>query len=139
MCVMSAMRYSNQQLIQEDTFTINSGNITADGSYKEFDITGFANYAQIKQIAITQLTGTTANYTIEIWEKDASGYDPADTSKRYLRIWSRDIDENEYNENIDGGIDYVDRDSTSELHMRLVNQTGGTASDFDVIIKALVW
>lgn len=139
---MSKLRYSNQQLVHEDSFAINSGNIAADGSAKEFDITGFADYAQIKQINIVQLTEGSpakANYTFEIWEKDGDSYDPADTSKRYLRIFARDIDDVEYGENIDGGLEYLDRDESEELHCRIVNQTGGTASDFDVVIKALVW
>ena len=142
MDIMSKLRYSNQQLVQEDSFTINSGNIAADGSAKEFDIGGFANYAQLKQVHITQLTEGTpalADYTFEIWEKDGDGYDPADTSKRYLRIFSRDIDDTEYGENIEGGLEYLDRDESQELHCRLVNNSGGTASDFDVITKALVW
>lgn len=110
----------------------------ATGTEIEFDIALGSDEAIIQQVNITQLTGTTADYTIEIWGKDASGYDPAVTTERYLRIWARDIDETSYNENIDGGLIYNDRDASDELHMRLINNSGGTTSAFNISVVATI-
>ena len=125
------------RVITKDALAVNSGNLAANGSAKEFDITGFVNTAKIQQVTITQLTAGAANYTFEIWEKDSSGYDPATRANLYLRIYSRDFTVSEDSDIIEPYILYTDRDSTEELHCRIVNNAGGTASDFDVSIKAL--
>ena len=114
---------------------INGGDLAANGSAKEFDITGFTNSARIQQVTITQLTAGTANYTFEIWEKDASGYDPLTRSDLIYRVYSRTFTKAEESDLIVPYLLYVDRDSSSELHCRFVNNVGGTASDFDVSIK----
>lgn len=119
-----------------DALAINSGgDIAANGSAVEFDITGFVNSAKIQQVTITQKTAGTANYTFEIWEKDSDGYDPATRADLIYRVYSRDFSEDEDSDLIVPYLLYVDRDSSSELHCRLVNNVGGTASDFDVSIK----
>ena len=114
---------------------INGGDLAANGSAKEFDITGFVNSAKIQQVTITQLTSGTADYTFEIWEKDASGYDPLIRSDLIYRVYSRTFTKSEESDLIVPYLLYVDRDSSSKLHCRLVNNVGGTASDFDVSIK----
>ena len=114
---------------------INGGDLAANGSAKEFDITGFVNSAKIQQVTITQLTSGTADYTFEIWEKDASGYDPLTRADLIYRVYSRTFTESEVSDLLVPYLLYVDRDSSSELHCRIVNNTGGTASDFDVSIK----
>lgn len=118
-----------------DSKAINSGDLAANGSAKEFDITGFVNSARIQQVTITQLTAGTSDYTFEIWEKDASGYDPTTRADLIYRVYSRDFTESEVSDLIVPYLLYIDRDGSSELHCRLVNNAGGTASDFDVSIK----
>ena len=118
-----------------DKKAINGGDLAANGSAKEFDITGFVNSARIIQVTVTQLTAGTANYTLEIWEKDASGYDPTTRADLIYRVYSRDFTESEVSDLIVPYLLYVDRDGSSELHGRLVNNAGGTASDFDVSVK----
>lgn len=111
----------------------------AAGAAIQFDITSFNNLAILKQVAITQLVAGTYSYTLEIWEKDSSGYTPGTYADHYLKIFSRDIDAREYRENIDsGGLSYRDRDATSELHIRIVNDATGTTSTFNVAIVAAV-
>ena len=118
-----------------DKLAINGGDLAANGSAKEFDITGFVNSARIIQVTVTQLTTGTANYTFEIWEKDASGYDPTTRADLIYRVYTRTFTKDEVSDLIVPYLLYVDRDGSSELHCRLVNNTGGTASDFDVSIK----
>jgi len=118
-----------------DKLAINGGNLAANGSAKEFDITGFVNSAKIIQVTVTQLTDGTADYTLEIWEKDASGYDPTSSADLIYKVYSRDFDKKEVSDLIVPGLLYVDRDGSLELHGRLVNNIGGTASDFDISIK----
>jgi len=107
------------------------------GAAIEFDITSFTNLANIEQINIVQTTAGTYDYTFEIWETHGASYDPADYTTHYLKIFSRDIDVREYNENIEGSILYRDRDDSSELHCRIVNNAAGTTSTFYVSIVAV--
>jgi len=109
----------------------------AAGAAIEFDIASFSNLATLKQISITQLLGATFDYTFEIWEKDGAGYTPGTYADHYLKIFSRDIDVREYSENIDQGLLYRDRDATTELHCRLVNNAAGTTSTFNVSVVAI--
>jgi len=109
----------------------------AAGAAIEFDIASFSNLATLKQINITQLTAGTYDYTFEIWEKDGAGYTPGTYADHYLKIFSRDINVREYNENIDQGLLYRDRDASSELHCRLVNNAAGTTSAFNVAVVAI--
>ncbi len=130
---------TESHIITGEKFAVNGGNLAADGSDVEFDIPGFTNKANILEVEVVQLTAGTPNFTVEIWEKDASGYDPAVRSDLYLNRYSRDFDqsdESHANNIIDQGLIYIDRDGTSELHMRIINNTGGTASDFDVSVRA---
>lgn len=110
--------------------------LCAAGAAIQFDITSFADLATLKQISVTQLTSGNYDYTVEIWEKDSSGYMPGTYTDHYLKIFSRDFDQREVNRNIDGGLLYRDRDASSELHMRLVNNIGGTNSTFNVTVVA---
>lgn len=130
---------TESHIITAEQFAVNGGNLAADGSDVEFDITGFTNKANILEVLVTQLIAGTPNFTLEIWEKDASGYDPATRSDLYLKRYSRDFDdtdESDANNIVDQGLVYIDRDNTSELHLRIINHTGGTASDFNVSIRA---
>lgn len=130
---------SDIHIITAEAFAVNGGNLAADGSDVEFDITGFTDIANILEVLVVQLTAGNPNYTVEIWEKDASGYNPAVRSDMYLNRYSRDFDqadESHANNIIDQGLIYIDRDATSELHMRIINNVGGTASDFDVSVRA---
>ena len=107
----------------------------ANGAAIQFDVTSLEDLFTIRQVAITQLTAGAYNYTLEIWEKDSSGYTPGTYADHYLKIFSRDIDVREYRENIDsGGLLYRDQDATSELHARIVNDATGTTSAFNVCI-----
>lgn len=124
-------------LLNKDVLNINAGNnIAADGSYKQFDVIDFANNAKILQIIITQLTSGAADYTFEIWEKNSNNYSVTDREHLYLRTYSRDFTVSEDSDIIEPSLLYVDRDNTKELHCRLVNNAGGTASDFSINIKA---
>lgn len=126
-------------IITAEKFAVNGGNLAADGSAVEFDITGFTNKANILEVLIVQLTAGNPNYTVEIWEKDSAGYNPATRTDMYLNRYSRDFDqadESHANNIIDQGLIYIDRDATSELHMRIINNVGGTPSDFDVSVRA---
>ena len=118
-----------------DALEVNDGDLAANGSAVEFDITDFVNAAKIIQVTITQRTDGAANYTFEIWEKDSDGYDPATRADLYLKVYSRDFTVSEESDIIVPYLPYVDRDDSSELHCRLINNVGGTASDFDVSIK----
>lgn len=109
----------------------------AAGSAIQFNMTSFADLATLKQINITQLTDGDYDYTFEIWEKDSSGYTPGTYADHYLKILSRDINVREYNENIDQGLLYRDRDETTELHCRLANKATGTTSAFNVFVTAV--
>ena len=119
--------------IHIESQAVNGGDI-ALGNALSFDITGFVDAAYIRQILVTQLTAGAANYTIEIWETDT--YNPATRSDLIRRIFSRDVLTDEWSELIEDVLLYVDRDMTNELHMRIVNNVGGTASDFDVAVKS---
>lgn len=126
-------------IITAESLAVNGGNLAADGSDVEFDIINFTNKANILEVLIVQLTAGNPNYTVEIWEKDSTGYNPAVRADMYLNRYSRDFDqpdESHANNIIDQGLTYIDRDSTSELHMRIINNVGGTASDFDVSVRA---
>lgn len=101
-----------------------------------FDITGFANIAKLTQATITQLAVGASNYTLEIWERRT--YNPAARADLYLRTWSRDYNVSEDSDIIDPITLYFDRDSNAELHVRIVNNAGGTASEFAVSFKAFV-
>lgn len=129
---------SIDRVMVRENLTINNGaNIAANGSAVEFDLTNFTNTAKILQVTVTQLTAGASVYTVEIWEKDGAGYNPATRADLYLRVYSRDFTVDEDSDIIDPYMIYTDRDETSELHMRLVNNVGGTASDFAVSVKAL--
>ena len=127
-----------------EDLTINDANIAADGSFKEFDITAdvdaiaIPNSSIVEQISITQLTfANNMNVTFEIWEKDSAGYVPTTRADLYLKVFSRDISntDGEWSEVIEGMQYLRDRDGTNELHCRLVNNVGGEASDFAVVVK----
>lgn len=109
----------------------------AAGSSIQFDIAPFVDLATLKQIGITQLTTGNCNYTLEIWERDASGYTPGTYTDHYLKIFSRDVDKREWRENIDGGLLYRDRDASAELHCRLINGPLGTTSLFNVSVVGI--
>lgn len=139
--VYKANRFTAQNL------TINDANITADGSFKEFDITtdidvvDIPNSFIVLQIIITQLTfAANMNITFQLWEKDSAGYNPATRAHFYMKILERDIINNdgEWSEIIEGELSYRDRNGTNEIHGRLVNNVGGEASDFAVVIKGRV-
>ena len=106
----------------------------AAGAAIQFDVTSLEDLFVINQVGITQLVAGTYNYTLEIWEKDSSGYTPGTYTDHYLKIFSRDIDVREYRENVDMGLLYRDRDATEELHMRLINNLAGTTSAFNINI-----
>jgi len=128
---------SLERVMVRENLTINDGvAIPANGSAVEFDITDFTNTAKILQVTVTQLTAGASVYTAEIWERDGDGYNPAVRADLYLRVYSRDFTVSEDSDIIDPFMIYTDRDETSELHMRLVNNIGGTASDFAVSVKA---
>lgn len=123
-----------------EDLTVNDGNLNPDGSDKRFDIKVGCDWAKIRSIKVLQLIAGVMNITFEIWEKDASGYNPVDRSTFYLRILRRNIRQGmqegaEYLEIINPELLFHDRDRTGELHCRLVNNSGGTASDFAVVAK----
>lgn len=107
----------------------------AAGAAIEFDITSFADLAILEQISITQLTSGTYDYTIEVWE--SATYTPGTLADHYLKRFSRDIDQQDWGENIDNGLLYRDRDASAELHCRLVNNIGGTTSTFNVTVVGI--
>lgn len=110
----------------------------AAGAAIQFDIASFKNNAIIKQINITQLSSGDCGYTFEIWEKNDAGYTPGNYDDHYLKIFSRDIDTRDYAEIVDGGLIYVDRDGSEELHCRILNAIAGTLSEFNISVVAVV-
>jgi len=123
-----------------EDLTINDGNLPADGSAKAFDVKTGCNWAKIRSIKIVQLIAGAMNITFEIWEKDSSGYNPVQRSDFYKRILRRNINQGaeegaEYLEIINPELLFHDRDLSGELHCRLVNNAGGTASDFALVVK----
>lgn len=115
------------------------GNVLQAGganSTISFDITGFANIAKLTQAVVTQRVAGAANFTLEIWERDT--YVPATRADLYMRIWTRDYAVDEDSDIIDPITLYFDRDSSAELHVRLVNNAGGQASEFDLSFKAFI-
>jgi len=124
-----------------EDLTVNDGSLAPGGS-KQFDIKMGCDWAKVHTLKLVQLTGGPMNITIEIWEKDSSGYDPADRSYFYLRILRRKIVQTpeqgaEYLEVIDPTLLFFDRDLSGEVHCRLLNHDGGTSSDFAVSLKCL--
>jgi len=122
-----------------EDLTINDGPLAADGSAKEFDIKMGCDWAKIRSIKLIQLAAATAmKATLEIWEKDSDGYNPATRADLYMNILAKAIDEatgGVYFEIFNHDLLFHDRDKSGEMHLRLVNLTGGTASDFAIVIK----
>ena len=122
-----------------EDLTINDGSL-ALGESKEFDIKMGCNWAKVRQVKLVQLSEGPMNVTFELWEKDSSGYDSADRSTFYLRNLRRTIVQTpeqgaEFLEILNPELLYFDRDKSGELHCRIMNHDGGTASDFAIIIK----
>jgi hypothetical protein len=122
-----------------EDLTINSGPLNP-GLAKQFDIKLPGKWAKIRSLKLVQLTTGKMDVTFEIWEKDNSGYDPMDRSTFYLRIIKRTVIQEvegggEYHEIFQPEILYHDRDSSYELHCRILNNGDGTASDFAVVVK----
>lgn len=105
--------------------------LCAAGAAIEFDIS-FADLATVKQVQVEQLTSGNYDYTFEIWK--SATYTPGTISDHYLKALSRDVDKQEWSENIDGGLIYQDFDAGQELHCRISNRATGTSSTFNVSI-----
>ena len=105
--------------------------LCAAGAAIEFDV-AFSDLATLNQVMIEQLTAGTYDYTFEIW--NSATYNTASMAERYKKKWSRDVDEQEWGENIEGGLIYTDADLDSLLHCRIVNNAGGTTSTFNVSV-----
>jgi len=111
------------------------------GHSKQFDIKlPGCKWAKLRSFKIIQLISGAMNVTFEVWEKDSSGYDPSSRSSFYLRLLKRTIIQTEegggeYHEIISPELLYHDRDSSYELHCRILNNGEGTPSDFAVVLK----
>ena len=123
-----------------EDLNINDGPLNP-GMAKQFDIKlPGCKWAKLRSIKLVQLTSGAMNITFEVWEKDSSGYDLADRTKFYLRLLRRTIIQaeeagGEYHEIFQPELLYHDRDSSYELHCRIMNNGEGVASDFAVVFK----
>ena len=125
-----------------ENLTIKGGSIPADGAEVRFNLKIPGRWVKIANIKIVQLTAGDMNIDFDIWE--TSDYNPATRADLYKRKLRRNIVQTaaqggEYGEAILPAIPYKDRDTpgeerTYQLHCRLKNNTGGTASDFAVVI-----
>ena len=121
--------------------TVNGGNV-AVGSEVTFDLPIGYRWCKIVYIKIVQRVIGAMKINFEIWE--TSTYNPSDRADIIRRKLSRNIDitadqGSEYGEILHLPLPYEDKDtpdeeSTWRLHCRIVNHSGGTASDFDVLM-----
>lgn len=122
-----------------EDLTVNDANL-AIGSAKQFDIRMGSDWAKIRSAKLVQLITGPMNITFEIWEKDENGYDYTDRSTFHLRVLRRSFVQTEQqgaeiHEILEPMLLYFDRDKTGEIHCRLTNNFGGTASDFALVLK----
>lgn len=104
----------------------------AAGAAVEFNI-AFADLAILEQIQIEQLTAGNYNYIFEVWK--SATYIPGTMTDHHLKIFSRDVNQREWGEIIDGGgLRYRDDDGGAELHCRIANDAAGTTSPFNVTV-----
>lgn len=125
-----------------ENLTINDGVNIPVGGEKHFNISIPGRWVKIAYIKIVALTAGKMVIDFDIWE--SSDYNPADRTDLYLRRLRRNIEltavqGGEYGEALSPMIPYKDRDAVDEertynLHCRLRNATGGTASDFAVML-----
>jgi len=124
-----------------EDLTINDGNIPADGTIVEFDLKIPSKWKKILYINIVQLRPGAMDISFQVWEK--SSIDETTRSNLIYNKIRRDIvmtasQGGTYGESMMGDpIPYRDRDAEDEnrdraVHCRLVNESGGTASDFEV-------
>jgi len=123
--------------------TMNAG-IPVTGVVKEFDLKIKSRWTKICYIKIVQLNPGAMDVTFDIFEK--SGIDESIRTNLVYNVLRRNIEMTavqgaQYGESLtDHPIPYKDRDAVDEertynLHCRLSNYPGGTASDFEVSIK----
>ena len=125
--------------ILED-LTINDGDI-AIGTTVEFDLKIPSKWKKIAYINITQLKTGPMNISFQVWEK--SSIDETIRANLIYNKIRRDIvmtavQGGTYGESLMGNpIPYKDRNDSNEnrdrsIHCRLLNDAGGTVSDFAV-------
>ena len=129
-------------IAQEAVITMTAGQ--AAGVTKEFDIPIKATWSKITYVKIVQLEPGAMDIKFDIFEK--SGIDESLRRNLFYNVLRRnieltDIQGGQYGESLMGApIPYKDRDAeveahTHNLHCRLINEVGGTTSDFTVLIK----
>ena len=113
---------ANKAFSEEVVWT--TGSINA-GATSTINITSFCNKAILKQIIVSASAST--DFDIELYEKDAFG--AAD-------LIYQNIDNNLYmNDAPITSLDYLDIDSSSELHIKIINTDSSNASTFTIKIK----
>jgi len=139
---LSAVLTNSYTILQEAVITNTSGQ--ASGVIKEFDIPIKSSWAKIAYVKIVQLEPGAMDIKFDIFEK--SGIDESLRRNLLYNVYRRNIEMTaiqggQYGESLMGGpIPYKDRDAqveahTRNLHCRLINEAGGTTSDFTVLIK----
>jgi hypothetical protein len=126
-----------------ENLAINGGNIPANGTVVEFNLQIAGRWCKIAYVKIVQLTAGLMEIDFDIVE-DEETFDPGNRATFYLRKYRRTISQTipqggEYGEALSPMIPYKDREDPGEenrhdLHCRLTNKPGGTASDFAVVI-----
>lgn len=125
---------------------VNGGVDVAPEAHVDFDLAIKSRYCKICYIKIVQLTAGAMDVDFEVWESTVSrNAGLAVRTNLYLLKLTRsieliDVQGGQYGENLNPPIAYVDRDTVDEgrtyqIHCKIYNRTGGTASDFDVSLK----
>jgi hypothetical protein len=129
-----------------NAFIIWTGADVALGGSVHVDLAIKSRWSKIIYIKIVQLTGGAMDIGFQVWESTAMRTANAARTSLYQQPILRHITQTlvqggQYGESLaDAPMPYVDRDAETEekthnLHIRIENYQGGTASDFAVSIK----
>ena len=122
-----------------EDLTVNDG-VLSEGDSKVFDIKMPLKWMKLRSLKIVQLRDGPMNVSFEIWEKGDGNYNPLDRAHAYLRVLRRTVIQSEeqggeYHEILSPELLYHDRDSSYNVHCRMINNEGGTPSDFAIVLK----
>lgn len=100
---------------------------------------------QILSLTVVQKTGAVADYDVEIWQSAlvAAGgtrAEPPVVADELDLIFRRNIltgltNRMAYVERFDPPLEYLAEDDALFIYVRIINNAGGTASDFDIVMK----
>jgi len=128
-------------MYKTENLTVNSGNL-APGLAVAFDLVIKSRWCKIVALKIVQLTVGNMDIMFQVWESTTAQADPANRANLYQQPIMRPITVTalqgaQYGESLQKPEPYFDRDAPAvtpsyRLHCRLVNNGGGTLSDFAV-------